>query len=68
MSNLEHYFENLLFNGKDVNDNCNKDSLSKEQQSAVETCAEYVIDNLFYNRDIFLKFTRGKNIFLEDKS
>lgn len=53
MSNLEHYFENLLFNGRDVSDNCNKNALTKEEQFAVEVCAEYVIYSLFGNRDDF---------------
>lgn len=53
MSNLEHYFENLLFNGCDVPDNRNKNALTKEEQFAVEVCAEYVIYSLFRNRDVF---------------
>ena len=54
MSNLEHYFENLLFNGHDVSSNINKDSLTPLEQFAVETCAEYVIYSLFGSRDKFL--------------
>lgn len=56
MSNLEHYFENLLFDGQDVPDNCNKNSLSEEQQSAVKECADYVIYSLFCGREDFLKW------------
>ena len=43
MSCEEHYFENLLFHGKDVKDNCNKNAISKEKQEAIEICANYVI-------------------------
>ena len=31
MSELEHYFENLLYNGRDVKGDWNKNSLTKEQ-------------------------------------
>lgn len=51
MSNLEHYFENLLFSGKDVNGDLNKNSLTKEEQTAVEVCAQYVLYTLFNGRD-----------------
>ena len=56
MSNLEHYFENMLFYGKDVNDDANKNTLSPEQQDAVRICADYVLYSLFPGRDAFLKF------------
>ena len=58
MSNLEHYFENLLFSGKDVNGDLNKNSLTKEEQNAVEACANYVLFTLFCGRDE-LKETLG---------
>ena len=51
MSNLEHYFENLLFMGKDVNGDLNKNTLTKEEQNAVEVCANYVLYTLFCGRD-----------------
>ena len=51
MSNLEHYFENLLFDGKDVNGDLNKNSLTKEEQNAVEVCANYVLYTLFCGRE-----------------
>lgn len=51
MSNLEHYFENLLYSGKDVNGDMNKNSLTKEEQNAVEICADYVLYTLFHGRD-----------------
>lgn len=53
MSNLEHYFENLLYDEHDVKGDCNKNSLTKEQQNAVETCARYVIYTLFETRERF---------------
>lgn len=42
VSNLEHYFENLLYNGSDINGNPNKNSLTKEQQESVEACYNYI--------------------------
>lgn len=51
MSNLEHYFENLLFMGKDVNGDWNKNALTEEEQNAVEECAQYVLYSLFCGRD-----------------
>ncbi len=42
MTCLEHYFENLLYYGKDVNGDLNKKMLTKEQQEAVEICAQYI--------------------------
>lgn len=60
MSNLEHYFENILYNGRDVNGDCNKNSLSKEQQKAVETCADYVLYKLFKTRECFEKFVKDR--------
>ena len=56
MSNLEHYFENLLFSGKDVNSDLNKNSLTKEEQNAVEVCANYVLFTLFCGRDELKEF------------
>lgn len=56
MSNLEHYFENLLFHGQDVNGDWNKNTLTKDEQEAVEICADYVLYTIFLNRDDFLKF------------
>lgn len=53
MSNLEHYFENLLFQGCDVADDVNKNQLSKEQQEAVEECVNYVLYTIFAGRDDF---------------
>lgn len=62
MSNLEHYFENLLFNGQDLKGDWNKNALTEAEQKAVEICADYVLYSLFLNRDDFLKFVNGKDI------
>ena len=58
MSNLEHYFENLLFYGEDVVGDLNKNSLPPEVQDAVEQCADYVLYSLFGNRKLFLEWNR----------
>lgn len=58
MSNVEHYFENLLYLGKDVGEDVNKNQLSKEQQEAVEECAIYVLCNIFAGRDDFRAYMR----------
>lgn len=61
MSNEEHYFENLLFHGKDCNSNCNKNSLTPEAQRAIEICANYVIYTTFGNRENFLRFIESED-------
>ena len=53
MSEVEHYFENLIFDGEDVKSNCNKDYLSKEVQEAVEECAAYIVAGLLDGSIIF---------------
>ena len=60
MSNLEHYFENLLYLGKDVYDDINKNQISKEQQEAVEECVNYVLCNIFAGRDDFRAYIQKK--------
>ena len=45
MDHIDHYFENLLLFGKDIEGNPNKNALSEEVQKAVEICAFYIIDN-----------------------
>lgn len=60
MTYVEHYFENLLFNGKDVLGNYNRDSLTLHEQRAVEECADYVLYSLFDNREAFLQAMRPK--------
>lgn len=42
MTCLEHYFENLLNHGEDIKGEPNKNALTKEQQEAVEQCAQYI--------------------------
>ena len=42
MSPIEHYFENLLMFGHDVDGEPNKSKLTLEVQEAIETCAEYI--------------------------
>lgn len=54
MTYEEHYFENLLYYGKDVKGECNKNAISKEKQEAIEICANYVIYTLFTGRKDFL--------------
>lgn len=76
MSNLEHYFENLLFNGEDCREDVNKNTLTKEKQEAVEICAQYVIWSIFDGREEFKNFIkqefepikRGRWIKNEDRS
>lgn len=53
MSNLEHYFENLLYYGEDIKGEANKNALTEEQQKSVEQCAQYVIYSLFGTREHF---------------
>ena len=53
MSNIEHYFENLLFQGSDTANDVNKNELTKEQQEAVYECANYVLYTIFAGRDDF---------------
>ena len=56
MTCIEHYFENLLFNGQDTNGNPNKNALSPEVQEAIEICAQYITYTTFYGREDFLKY------------
>ena len=58
MSNLEHYFENLLFDGHDIKGEPNKKALTKAEREAVETCAQYVLYSLFCGRESFLAYQR----------
>lgn len=60
MSNQEHYFENLLFNGKDIKGEPNKNALSKEVQEAIEICADYVLYSLFCGREDFEDFNDSR--------
>lgn len=62
MTYVEHYFENLLFNGKDVPGNYNRDSLTLHEQRAVEECAQYVLYSIFMDRTEFLRFMDGPHM------
>lgn len=42
MTTVEHYFENLLLDSKDISGEPNKNDLSPEVQKAVEECAAYI--------------------------
>lgn len=48
MSPAEHYFENLLLYGEDINGEPNKNKLSKEVQEIIEMCANYILDDTDY--------------------
>lgn len=62
MSNLEHYFENLLYHGRDIKGEDNKNSLSEEEREAVEICADYVLHTIFDNREHFLNSMKEMGI------
>lgn len=68
MTTQEHYFENLLYHGKDTNGEYNKNALSKEVQEAIEICADYVIYTMFNGRDDFKKYNIIKANNLQDDS
>jgi len=59
MSREEHYFENLIHTGSDeCADNANRDIISDENRETIVMCYDYVIRNVFRNRenlDAFLK-------------
>ena len=66
MTYSEHYFENLLYHGRDVWDNANRDELTKETREAIELCADYVINTLFNGRDDFIEW-RGQRTYSYSK-
>ena len=47
MTCLEHYFENLLFHGRDISGDINKNSLSEKEQNTVKVCYDYILYTLF---------------------
>ena len=55
---IEHYFENLLFDGKDP---INRYYLTDEQAEAVEICAGYVYE-LFGNMCEIFDFLESKKV------
>jgi len=63
MSNAEHYFENLIYDGEDINGDLNKNCLSVKEQEAIETCYYYVLYSMFGTRENlneFLKKIKGE--------
>ena len=60
MTCIEHYFENLLYDGKDVWGN--KKELSPEVQEAIRECAVYVLNDIFNNRQELCDHTGVKYI------
>lgn len=60
MSNLENYFENLLFEGLDYEDEINKRHLTPEEIEAVKTCAEYITYTFFNGKDELKKYINGE--------
>ena len=64
MSREEHYFENLLYHGSDeCAGNANKDTISDEARENIEMCYDYLLFNIFRNRenlDEFLKEVWGE--------
>lgn len=60
MSNLEHYFENLLYEGLDYEDEINKRHLTPEEIEAVKTCAEYITYTFFNGKDELKKYINGE--------
>lgn len=64
MSREEHYFENLIRTGSDeIADNFNKKYIKPEVRQAIEMCYDYVVFNIFHNRenlDEFLEEKRGE--------
>ena len=60
MSNLEYYFENLLYEGLDYEDETNKSQLTAEQIDAVKTCAAYITYTFFCVKDELKKYINGE--------
>lgn len=62
MSNLEHYFENILYQDWLYDDDPNMEFLTKEEIDAVRTCASYILYTQFCSRERFLKFAREYDV------
>lgn len=62
MSCAEHYFENLLFNNRDIKDDINKKELSKDETKAIEMCATYILYTLFCGKEDFNNFIKERNL------
>ena len=64
MTCVEHYFENLIFEGEDCRGrNWNKNELSTEAQQVVEECVQHLLYSIFCGREDFLlmyeKYEKG---------
>ena len=62
MSNLEHYFENILYDVGLYDDDPNMELLTKEEIEAVRTCASYILYTQFAGRENFLKFAKEYDV------
>ena len=62
MSNLEHYFENILYDVGLYDDDPNMELLTKEEIEAVRICASYILYTQFCDRERFLKFAREYDV------
>ena len=52
MSLEEHYFENLIYTGSDkCAGNANKDAIPDEVRETIEMCYDYIVFNIFHNRE-----------------
>lgn len=61
MSNIEHYFENLISYGSDgVAGNQNESALSKEEVKAVNECFRYMAYKAFDNEADFANYVRKR--------
>lgn len=54
MNAIEQYFDNLLFEGKDIDGDPNRNALTEEEQHVVQVCAAYILYSIFPNRN-FMK-------------
>ena len=60
MSCGEHYFENLIHDGKDINGDYNKNNLSDVERETIEMCYYYVLYNLFGDRELLDEYLKGE--------
>ena len=60
MTRAEHYFENLIYDGKDVSGEPNKNALSEEVRNTIEMCYEYILNNIFIDRENLDDFLKRK--------
>ena len=62
MTRAEHYFENLIYDGKDVSGEPNKNGLSEEVQNTIEMCYDYVLHDIFIDRENLDDFLKRKEM------